>query len=114
SRGPAARQDEAARTDAARIEDLHSLAPIGHVGDRKAAVDRDVKRTRLDQPAVLRADLDELSGDVAGGIDAEYRVAAAIEDVVIADGGLFEPDRLAEQARDVRGQRVRGLEHLDG
>ena len=59
--GAAARQDEAARTNAGGIEDLDPLAAIRRVGDGKAAVDGDVKCARLDQPAVFRSNLNELA-----------------------------------------------------
>ena len=102
ARRAAPRQDESAGANAGGVEDLHALAAVGRVGHREAAVHRDVERARLDQPSFFSADLHELAGVGAGGADEIHGVAASVEDVVVAVGGLLEADRIAEESDDVR------------
>ena len=103
-RGAAAGQNESAGAHAARVEHLHAFTVIRRVGDREAAVERDVERTRLDHATVLGADLHQFRRRRAGLIHRIHGVAAPIEHVVLAVGGLLESDRLAKQSDDVRRQ----------
>ena len=86
-----------AGANAGRIEDLHALAAIRRIGDGEAAVEGDVERARLDQPALFRADLHELAAPSPAASIAIDGVAAPIEHVVVAVGGLLEANRIAEE-----------------
>jgi hypothetical protein len=74
---------------------------LGASADREAAVHRHIERARLDQPAVFRADLHELASLGPGGADKINRVAAPVENVVVAGGRLLEADWIAEASDDV-------------
>lgn len=74
---------------------------------------RDIERARFDHAPVLGADLHQLARVRAVVVHGIHGVPAAIEDVVLAAGGLLEADGVAEQADDVRRERADGLEGLD-
>jgi len=60
------------------------------------------------------ADLDQLLRGRGFFVDQVDGVAAAIEDVVVAVGGLLEADRIAEQSDDVWRKSRDRLEDLNG
>ena len=105
ARGAAARQDESAGANAGGVEDLHALAAVGRVGHREAAVRRATSNAlgSISRPssAPICTSLRRVG---AGGVDAVDRVAAPVEHVVVAVGGLLEADRIAEEPDDVRRQ----------
>ena len=105
----AAGQQKAADAEPGGREDLDALPVVRRVGDDEGAVGLDGKRGGIDDLARLAADLDDLPRARLLRVEAVDRVGAAVEDEVLAGGGLLKAGRLAELARDVRGHRTRSI-----
>ena len=96
-----------------RVEELEALPAVGGVGDDERAIGSEIERRRLDDPAVLAADGDQLAAGGAGGVDAVDRVAAPIEDELLAAGRALVAERLPELADDLDRQGGDGAQRLD-
>jgi hypothetical protein len=87
-----------------RPEDLHALPAVRAVGDDDAPAGLEIERARFEQASFLEPDLDDLAERLGLRVDSIHRVGAAVEHERGAVGSLLERQRLAEDARDVRGQ----------
>jgi hypothetical protein len=98
---------ETADPQSRRGEDLNALATIRRVGDDKRAVGRHGERGRIDDAARFGADLHDLPRARLLFVEPIDGVAAAIEDEVLAGGGLLKAGDFAEAAGDVGGDGAR-------
>ena len=111
SRRGATGEPETGHQGPVEVEQLHSLAPPGSVGDQEATP-RQNKGAGSDDAARFRTDLDDLGGVGSGPRHTVDHVAPAVEHEVAAVRGALERGRFPEQPDHVGGQTAGRAEDL--
>ena len=96
-----------------RSKNWRRSRPLGASAMTNVPLGARIERRRLDDPAVLAADGDQLAAGGAGGVDAVDRVATPIEDELLAAGRALIAERLTELADDFDRQGGDGAQRLD-